>query len=208
VAIAVANYVSERRTGCFQGWSRDGVHYLDASVVTTGAQLQQLLTAKLQLDTRGNQAGSNQLAELVVAARPLRALMVIVNCSSLLESDPRGVEQLLQVLLMQTRGIRLLVAAEDSLSATGIRLDGIAEKVVRLQRLNNEDSARVFFRRSPRRILPAEVGANTPMEVIRALARHPLITEVLRGHPRDIVNAVARLEEINRIDELHALLRN
>ena len=48
-----------------------------------------------------------------------------------------------------------------------------------------------------------DVGVGTPVEVVRALAKHPLITDVLCGHPGNIVMTVARLSVVRNMEELY-----
>jgi len=203
LAIASANYISERRTGCFQGKFGDGVHFVDASDMTSVLELQNVLSLILLQEKEA------PLSDLLLATRTLRALVVIVNWSSLLKAplaSKPSVEDIVKVLLTQTRGVRLLVTSGDSLSNYGIRLEGVAEKVVHLNPLSNEDAARVFFRRAPRRITPVEMGVSSPMDVIRALARHPLVVDFIQGHPGRIVDAVALLDGTTTIGELFRIL--
>jgi len=200
LAIASANYISERRTGCFQSRFGDGVHFIDAMGMTSVSELQSMLSEML-LREKGT-----PMSDLLAATRAMRALVVIVNGHSLWETCKTAVEEFVKALLTQTRGVRLLVTAQDSLSNLGIRLGGTSEKIVKLGPLSNEDAARVFYRRAPRRITPSEFGVSSPMEVLRALATHPLITSVLCGRPGRIVEAVAHLEASVSVGDLVSVL--
>ena len=79
--------------------------------------------------------------------------------------------------------------------------------MVALNPLTNEEAARVFFRRAPRRITASEMGVSSPMDVIRALSRHPLVVGFIRGHPGRIVDAVSHLNGATTITELQDFLR-
>jgi len=201
LAVAVANYISERRTGCFQRIFKDGVHFVDASGMATVEEVQAVLALKLLEEKK------TPINDLL---RSMKALLVIVNWRHLLErngSARASVAELLKMLLSHNQGVKLLVTAAESLSAQGIRLEDVSEKVVRLGPLGVLDAARVFHRRAPRRIVPAELGVASQMELIRTLSRHPLM-DILGGHPGRIVSAVAQLDGSTDLSQLTALLLN
>ena len=107
--------------------------------------------------------------------------------------------------MVQSRGIRLVLILEQSLSRMGVVFDGVNEKAVLPEPLSNQDSARLFVRKGSRRIEPIEVDAQALSEVIPQLSHHPLIAH-FGGSPRKIVQAAGLLDQHQNLSSLQKAL--
>ena len=108
---------------------------------------------------------------------------------------------------MQSRGIRLVLMLDTSLSRIGVAFEGVNEKVVRLEGLSAHDSARLLVRKGSRRIEPSEVDVQAVCEVIPQLSHHSLIAH-LKGHPGAIVQAAALLDQHPSVSGLEKALKS
>jgi hypothetical protein len=201
VAIAVANYISERR----HARSRDGVFYLSLSRARSLDDV--LLELARELD--------------IPDASENGVVMALQRCSCLLVWDApkledEAVRSLLARLLSDTRETRILVTStQPVLSFFGgcgstehcAALFGAGEKVVQLDALQPFEAARLLLQRSPRSIKPAELGASTQDEMVAILATHPIM-QTLGGMPGAIVSSAPQLQNLQVNDLAQKLQRH
>lgn len=159
------------------------------------------------------EASSAALALLVErllgALSAAHCLLVLDNVSLQLRAD--GQLSRLFSALLRCRRVRLLCTCEQPL---GLALPGVSEKVVRLEPLDAQTTARLVVRAAPRPLLRSELertlrrlhaesagGAAAGASMLQCLAQHELVTQVIRGLPSVLFQLVPLLHDLS-LDQL------
>jgi len=207
VAIAALNYLAERH------YFSDGVLYVDVAHVRSTAELARLLRSHTAphagsaapppraVALASEQAG----AELLAAASPLQGLhclLVLDGLQPALASHPTFLE-LLASLLKWAR-VRTLLTASEPVAQP---LHGGAEKVVQLERLSSELTARLLCRLSPRPLMLSEIaGASGAADFVQKLAAMRVVS-LFEGNP-GLVKAAAPHLQGHSLEDVEAMLDN
>jgi len=178
IALAVANYVSERQ------YFRQGVHYISLQRAPTVQDVILELCRELQI-------ADITVDGIFFALQRRQSLLVLDNP----DLDNTEIRSFFQRLLEHTRNVKLLFTCLRPFSAHG-PLFGVAEKIVVVGPLTLASSARLLLRRSPRPIEPQEIGAQSFQHMLEILTAPPF-AERLPLLPGRIVTSALELNELD-----------
>jgi len=178
IALAVANYVSERQ------YFREGVFYKSLQCVSTLQELILELSRELQL-------GDATADGIFMALQRRQSLLVLDNP----DFEREEIRAFFRRLLEHTRNVKLLFTCLRPISAHG-PLFGVAEKIVVTGPLTPASSARLLLRRSPRPIEPQEIGALSYQSMLELISNPPYL-ERLPLVPGRIVSSALELNDVD-----------